>query len=105
VSAVRPFPAPTADPAVDLAAKALPDASPGPSCPGCGRGFVPSRVDQRHCCPSCRVAALRKRRAHLHVDSKMPGLHRTNEAADSGKESTADSRLRGNLTSRPSETS
>lgn len=31
-------------------------------CPGCRRPFTPTHWRQRHCRPSCRVAALRKRR-------------------------------------------
>ena len=34
-----------------------------PICPGCGQTFRPSRKNQRHCRPSCRVLALRGRRA------------------------------------------
>lgn len=32
------------------------------ACSGCGRLFVPVRSTQRHCRPSCRVLALRRRR-------------------------------------------
>lgn len=32
-----------------------------PSCPGCGRPFTPARKNQRHCRPSCRVLAFRRR--------------------------------------------
>jgi uncharacterized OB-fold protein len=31
-------------------------------CPGCGVMFVPVRATQRHCRPSCRVAAFEQRR-------------------------------------------
>jgi hypothetical protein len=31
------------------------------SCPGCGDAFLPARKDQRHCRPSCRKRAVRRR--------------------------------------------
>lgn len=34
-------------------------------CAGCGRPFQPARTTQRHCRPSCRVTAFRKRREHV----------------------------------------
>ena len=45
----------------DRAGKALTKRNTGPFCPGCGGLFEPARRDQRHCGPSCRVLACRKR--------------------------------------------
>ena len=52
-----------AGPERENAAKALQDVTATPSCAGCGRSFTPKRRGQRHCRVSCRVAALRARRA------------------------------------------
>ena len=46
----------------DRGPKALQSVNAGRICPGCGRPFAPSRRNQRHCRPSCRVLALRRRR-------------------------------------------
>src|SRR5258707_1322513 len=45
----------------DRAGDALQGVNPGRSCPGCGQPFQPRRDNQRHCRPSCRVLAWRKR--------------------------------------------
>jgi hypothetical protein len=36
--------------------------SAGIPCPGCGKWFVPEHANVRHCCPSCKTQAYRKRR-------------------------------------------
>lgn len=48
----------TAEPA----SQALQGVTPTTPCLGCGRHFVSTRQSQRHCRPSCRVTALRRRR-------------------------------------------
>lgn len=46
----------------DRAPQALQSVNAAPICPGCDRPFRPARRNQRHCRPSCRVLALRRRR-------------------------------------------
>ena len=46
----------------DRCPQALQGVTAGLPCDGCGRPFTPVRSNQRHCRPSCRVAALRRRR-------------------------------------------
>jgi hypothetical protein len=99
----HPFPASEVAKQADLDTQALPGVTQGPLCPGCGQGFRPARSTQRHCRPGCRVAALRKRRSNHGVNDARQIVK--NEAADSSQEPTAESRLRGNLPSRTSETS
>jgi hypothetical protein len=48
----------------DRPTQALPGVNSGPFCEGCGHPFTPSRANQRHCRPSCRVLACRRRKAH-----------------------------------------
>jgi hypothetical protein len=47
----------------DRPTQALPGVNEGPICEGCGRPFRPVRTTQRHCRPSCRVLACRRRKA------------------------------------------
>ena len=55
-------------------AKALQSANAGRVCPGCGSTFRPVRRDQRYCRASCRVLALRKRRASSVLDLLASGI-------------------------------
>lgn len=48
--------------APDRAACALPCVTGALLCPGCGELFTPKHWRQRHCGPSCRVQAYRRRR-------------------------------------------
>lgn len=45
--------------------KALQSVSTGRLCAGCGQRFAPARTNQRHCRPSCRLAAFKRRREKL----------------------------------------
>lgn len=45
------------------APKAFPTLCTGHLCKGCGNRFAPTRRNQRHCRPSCRVLAHERRQA------------------------------------------
>jgi hypothetical protein len=49
--------------AFDRTRQALPGVNCHSFCEGCGQPFTPLRTTQRHCKPSCRVLAHRRRRA------------------------------------------
>jgi len=88
--------------------QAQPPFSPGARhCPHCNRGFTPVRRSGKYCGPACRLASFRakKREACNRCESNELEQLAKYEAADSSEESTAESRLRGNLPSRTSETS
>jgi hypothetical protein len=45
----------------DRASNPLQSVNTGRPCPGCGASFQPTRRNQRHCRPSCRVLAWQRR--------------------------------------------
>jgi hypothetical protein len=63
----EPSTAVRAHPARDRQAQALQGVNEGPRCPGCGMAFTPIRTTQKHCRPSCRVMALRRRRESVNA--------------------------------------
>ena len=105
MSGDRLFPAAQTTGPVELDTQALPATAKGPRCAGCGQIFRPARTSQRHCRPGCRVTAFRKRRPLLSKGNQKSDFIQNKKAADSSQESAADSRRRGNLPSRTSETS
>ena len=75
-------------------------------CPNCKREFTPLRRSARYCSPVCRLACFRvkKREACNPFEGNESELVQKNEAAGSSQEPTADSRSRGDLPNRTSET-
>lgn len=66
------------DPASDLAPEALQGVTASRFCDGCGRRFTPRRRKQRHCGPSCRVKAFRRRQ---HANAKLADGSRVTDRA------------------------
>ena len=58
----------------ELAPKALQGVNASRLCPGCGGTFQPTRRDQRHCRPGCRVLALRNRERSSALDLLAQGI-------------------------------
>jgi hypothetical protein len=62
------------DPNVGRPLKALQGVNAGRICQGCGSSFRPTRYDQRHCRPGCRVLALRRRQGSSALDLLAAGI-------------------------------
>lgn len=60
--------------APDRAPQALPGVNRGAICKGCWQPFTRVRVTQRHCKPSCRVLAYRRRKAEQGRDLLASGV-------------------------------
>jgi hypothetical protein len=60
--------------ALDRGRQALPGVNRPSLCKGCGQPFTPLRATQRHCKPSCRVLACRRRKADRAGDLLASGV-------------------------------